>query len=394
MAVTIYNQPQAIAPAGNPLVFTFSSDQTAQENFSFIVELYIDSTLVLTQQVFRQFNALSRIDVSQAVEAYIRNTIPTTNLELDATDSMVTYAIIVYEKYGNPPITQASDTSTTLKAFNGSLEYTEWIDFDDADYDPNQTQNSLFLTYFPRTSRALCGMEDNFYLGYLEPTGSAGVALACELYDVLGNVIASDFSISLTSTDYNILNVGPQAIIANSTITQLDFDDCFKYFVYVDVGGISSSETFFIYMDLACQRYEPYRLHWLNKLGCWDSFTFGLVSTESATVQSFAYQRDPGVWSGNSYTYPLYSGQKVNYAKTKNKQLVLNSDWISQDVQNWLVESLYDSPIVYLEQTNGTEFEPVKVTNSTYQLKTRRRDGLLQEQVTIDRTYTYRSQLN
>jgi hypothetical protein len=307
---------------------------------------------------------------------------------------MVTYAIIVYEKYGNPPITQASDTSTTLKAFNGSLEYTEWIDFDDADYDPNQTQNSLFLTYFPRTSRALCGMEDNFYLGYLEPTGSAGVALACELYDVLGNVIASDFSISLTSTDYNILNVGPQAIIANSTITQLDFDDCFKYFVYVDVGGISSSETFFIYMDLACQRYEPYRLHWLNKLGCWDSFTFGLVSTESATVQSFAYQRDPGVWSGNSYTYPLYSGQKVNYAKTKNKQLVLNSDWISEDVQNWLVESLYDSPIVYLEQTNGTEFEPVKVTNSTYQLKTRRRDGLLQEQVTIDRTYTYRSQLN
>ncbi len=73
MAVTIYNQPQAIAPAGNPLVFTFSSDQTAQDNFSFIVELYIDSSLVLTQQVFRQFNALSRIDVSQAVEAYIRN---------------------------------------------------------------------------------------------------------------------------------------------------------------------------------------------------------------------------------------------------------------------------------------------------------------------------------
>jgi hypothetical protein len=147
-------------------------------------------------------------------------------------------------------------------------------------------------------------------------------------------------------------------------------------------------------MDLACQRYEPYRLHWLNKLGCWDSFTFALVSTQSATVDTFAYQRDPGVWSGNSYTYPLYSGQKVNYAKTKNKQLVLNSDWISEDVQNWLVESLYDSPIVYLEQTNGTEFEPVKVTNSTYQLKTRRRDGLLQEQVTIDRTYTYRSQLN
>lgn len=393
MAVTIYNQPQAIAPAGNQLVFTFSSDQTAQDNFSFIVELYIDSSLVLTQQVFRQFNALSRIDVSQAVESYIRNSVPTTSLELNATDSMVTYAIIVYEKYGDPAITQASATSTTLKAFNGALEYPEWINFDYSIYDPNQTQDALFLTYFPTTSRALCGMEENFYLGYFEQSGVVPVLLNVFLLDIQGNTIASD-SLSITSSDFNILNVGPQVIIANSSITQIDFDDCFKYEVAIDVSGVSFVGPFTIYMDIDCKRYETYRLHWLNKLGCWDSFTFGLVSTQSATVQSFAYQRDPGVWSGNSYTYPLYSGQKVNYAKTKDKQLVLNSDWISQEVQNWLVESLYDSPIVYLEQTNGTEFEPVKVTNSTYQLKTRRRDGLLQEQVTIDRTYTYRSQLN
>lgn len=393
MAVTIYNQPQAIAPAGNPLVFTFSSDQTAQDNFSFIVELYIDSSLVLTQQVFRQFNALSRIDVSQAVEAYIRNSVPTTSLELNATDSMVTYAIIVYEKYGNPPITQASATSTTLKAFNGALEYAEWINFDYSIYDPNQTQDAVFLTYFPTTSRALCGMQENFYLGYFEQSGVVPVLLNVFLLDIQGNTIASD-SLSITSSDFNILNVGPQVIIANSSITQIDFDDCFKYEVAIDVSGVSFVGPFTIYMDTDCKRYETYRLHWLNKLGCWDSFTFALVSTQSATVDSFAYQRDPGVWSGNSYTYPLYSGQKVNYAKTKDKQLVLNSDWISQEVQNWLVESLFDSPLVYLEQNNGTEFEPVKVTNSTYQLKTRRRDGLLQEQVTIDRTYTYRSQLN
>ena len=393
MAVTIYDQPQAIAPAGNPLVFTFGSDQTAQDNFSFIVELFIDSTLVLTQQVFRQFNEYSRIDVSQSVEAYIRNSVPTTNLELNATDSMVNYAIIVYEKYGDPPITQASDTSSTLRAFNAALEYPEWINWDYTIYDPNQTQDAVFLTYFPTTSRALCGMEENFYLGYFEQSGIALCDLNISLIDVLGNVIASD-SFSISSTDYNILNVGPQVIIANSSITQVDFDDAYKYEVSVSVQGISFVGPFTIYMDLGCKRYQTYRLHWLNKLGCWDSFTFGLVSTQSASVESFAYQRDPGVWDGNSYTYPLYSGQKVNYAKTKDKQLVLNSDWISEDVQNWLVESLYDSPIVYLEQTNGTEFEPVKVTNSTYQLKTSRRDGLLQEQVTIDRTYTYRSQLN
>ena len=394
MAVTIYDEPQLISPAGNPLVFTFSSDQTAQVNFSFVVEVYIDGLLRITQEVFRQFNTLGRIDVSEAVQSTLSNIRITTDIEYDATDSMVEYYIIVYEKYGATPTIQASDTSTTVKAFNGSIEYADFVSWDYTDYDPNITQGCLFLNYFPRSKRALCGMYENYYLGYFEQSGAAGVLLACELYDIQGNVIASDSSISLTATEFNILNVGPQVIIANSTITQTDFDDCYKYYVYVDVAGVSNTETYFIYMDLDCKRYETYRLHWLNKLGSFDSFTFGLVSTESATVQSFGYQRDPGVWDGTSYTYPLYAGQKIDFAKTKSEQLVLNSDWINQDVQQWLVKSLYDSPLVYLERDNGTAFEPVKVTNSSYTLKNRRRDGLIQETVSIERTFTYRSQLN
>ena len=393
MAITIHDQPQLIAPASNPLVFTFSSTETAQDNFSFIVEVFVDSTMILTQQVFRQFNALSRIDVSGAIETYIRNTIPTTNLELDATDSMVTYAIIVYEKYGDPAIIQASATSTTLKAFNGSLEYEDWINFDYAIYDPNQTQDALFLTFFPLTSKRLVGMDENFYLAFFEQTAVASCDLNIYLLDISGNTIATDF-ITLTTTDFYILNVGPQVIIDNTSITQIDFDTCYRYEISVSVQGVSFVGPINIYMDLACQRYEPYRLHWLNKLGCWDSFTFGLLSTNTATLDSFDYERDPGVLSGNSYTYPLYSGQKINYTKRKNKQLSLNSDFITPEIQNWLVTSLYDSPVVYLERDNGTDFEIVKVSNKNYKLKTRRTDGLLQEEILIERTYIYRSQLN
>jgi hypothetical protein len=393
MAVTIYDEPQLIAPAGNPLVFTFSSNQTAQPNFSFIVELYIDSTLRLTQEVFRQFNTLSRIDVSEAVQSAITNIIPTTDIEYDATQSMVTYAIIVYEKSGTTPTIQASDTSTTLKAINAALEYDEWVNWDYTIYDPNLTQDAIFMTYFPTSKRALCGMEENFFLGYLEQTGVVPVVLNVRLYDVSSSLIASD-SISLTSTDFNILNVGPQQIISNSTITQIDFDDCYRYEVEVDVSGVSFVGPFTIYMDLNCKRYDTYRLHWLNKFGAFDSFTFSLVSTEAATVESYKYQRDPGVWDGTSYTYPLYAGQGINFAKTKTETLTLNSDWINENVQKWLVKSLFDSPVVYLEVNGGLDFEIVKVTNSNYTLKQRRRDGLIQEVVNIDRTFTYRSQLN
>lgn len=392
MAVTIYDEPQLISPAGNPLVFTFSSNQTAQVNFSFVVEVYIDGLLRITQEVFRQFNTLGRIDVSEAVQSTLSNIRITTDIEYDATDSMVEYYIIVYEKYGATPTIQASDTSTTVKAFNGSIEYADFVSWDYTDYDPWQVNLSKFLTYFPRSKRALSGLEENFYLGYFEQTGVEVATLVVNIFDINNNNTAFA-ALTLTSTEFNILNVGPQVLIDNTSLVAADFDDCYYYTVYVELTD-KATETFRIYLDSDCKRYETFRLHWLNKLGSFDSFTFGLVSTESATVQSFGYQRDPGVWDGTSYTYPLYAGQKIDFAKTKSEQLVLNSDWINQDVQQWLVNSLYDSPLIYLERDNGTAFEPVKVTNSSYTLKNRRRDGLIQETVSIERTFTYRSQLN
>lgn len=395
MAVTIYDEPQEISPAGNPLMFTFSSDQTGQDNFSFIIEVFVNSALHSTHQVFRQFGTLSKFDCSGILASTLLNLEITTDFEFDATNSMSTYAIVVYEKYGNPPITQASATSSTLKAFNGALRHIDWIDWDYTIYDPNQTQDAVFLTDFPTAQKAFCGIEENFYLGYFEESGIAGVSFIIDLYDINGVVTSGD-SFALTSTEFNILNVGPTAIASVSPVlTLVDFSsDCYYYEFEVDVGGNSQVGPFRIYVDKECKRYETRRLHWLNKYGVWDSFTFSLVSIDSSTVQSYGYQREKGVWDGTSYVYPYYQGEKTTFAKTASDQLVLNSDYIKQEVQQWLVRGLYESPVVYLEVEDGTEFEPVNVTNSNYQFKTRRRDGLIQEQITIERTYTYTSQLN
>ena len=395
MAVTIYDEPQDISPAGNPLMFTFSSDQTGQDNFSFIIEVYVNSALHSTHQVFRQFGTLSKFDCSGILASTLLNLEITTDFEFDATNSMSSYAIVVYEKYGNPPITQASASSSTLKAFNGALRHQDWIDWDYTIYDPNQTQDAVFLTDFPTSQKSFCGIVENFYLGYFEQSGMAGVSFIIDLYDINGVVTSGD-SFGLTSTEFNILNVGPTAIAsASPVLTITDFSsDCYYYEFRVDVAGVSQVGPFRIYVDKDCKRYETRRLHWLNKYGVWDSFTFSLVSIDSSTVQSYGYQREKGVWDGTSYTYPLYQGEKTTFAKTASDQLILNSDFIRQEVQQWLVRGLYESPVVYLEVEDGTEFEPVNVTNSNYQFKTRRRDGLIQEQITIERTYTYTSQLN
>jgi hypothetical protein len=74
------------------------------------------------------------------------------------------------------------------------------------------------------------------------------------------------------------------------------------------------------------------------------------------------------------------------------ENLRINSDWIKEDVQQWLVESLYSSPLVYMEVSQGV-FEPVKITGTSYEKKQRVKHTLIQETINIERTYTYKSQL-
>lgn len=399
MAITIYDEPQKYSPSGNPLVFTFSSDETAQDNFSFIVEVYVEGSLHSTHQVFRQFNTLSKFDCSGILSSTLESPLIVDGSLTTTYDSAINeYYIKVYEKYGATPTIQASATSSTVNAFNGSLRHQDWINFDYQEYNADSTSPEIpvkFMTYWPRARRFFCGLDERVFLGIL--CDDSSIYLRVRLYDSSGSQIVNTV-VSAVLNNFIIFDASPSTIIANTTITQIDFDSAAYY--TIEAGQLllippvftPATEEFRIDIDLECKRYATNRLHWLNKFGVWDSFTFTLVSVTSSSVDSFGYSREKGVWNGTSYTYPLYQGESVQYAKRSKDQLVLNSDWIKEDVQQWLVRSLLESPIVYLEQSNG--FEPVNINNATYQFKQKRKDGLIQEQITIDRTYSFTSQLN
>ena len=390
MAVTINQEPQLISPVGNYLTFTFDSDQTAQANFSFYVEVYINSSFHSAHTIFPENSANARIDVSGILRTFVSSNIPSSSIEEDYSNALTEYAIIVYERYGTPPINQASATSTTLKIFNGSLRYPEFTLWDYTAYDPAVTLDSLFLTDFPRTEKRYVRYDENLFLASFCSI-SAPITLFIELFDIAGNTIASD-SYALTQTDFTLINVGPQTIVANTTITQNDFDQCYRYYVYIDYSGASNTETYFIYMDQDCTRYDPVRLLWLNKYGVWDSYTFKLLSQESTDITSSRYEGEPGTWDGSAYRYTLSKGMNRTYHKHAVDKLLINSDWMKEVVQNWLVRELFESPVVYIQQSDGS-VELVNVTNANYLLKQRRKDGLIQEQILLEKTYISNSQL-
>lgn len=400
MAITITQQPQRFQPACNPYVWVFESDQTAQPNFSFIVELYVGGALVSTHQVFNESGNYARFDASGDLRCLLTSEMVTTGALLTFYDPAVDVVNVrIYEKYGTPPVLSGTFvTGTVNSAWNASLRHIDFIAYDHLDYMVSRTNpnsgNILFLTDFPRSRKYFVGLYESAFLTFINRS-KPNVDFYLNLYDITGTVITS-YTNTIGVGDLNVIDCSPQNLIANTTVTLLDFQSCAFYKVLVqglDPGTNSGfTELFTFWIDTECHRYDTHRLHWLNKLGGWDSFTFTLVSTNSTKVNTSEYQRERGQWDGTTWEYTRYHGEQMSYNKYATDTTVLNSDYIHESVQQWLARDLYESPKVYLEVTPGA-FEPVKVTNEDFTLKQRRVDGLIREVVTLERTYTYNSQL-
>lgn len=403
MAITITQEPQYFQPACNPFVWVFESDQTAQPNFSFIVELYVDGSLVSTHQVFNESGNYAKFDASGDLRCLLTSDMVTTGALLTFYDTAFAGVNLkIYEKYGTPPtITTVFATSSIRRSFNSSLRHPDFINYDHLKYMVSRSNinsgNILFLTDFPRARKYFVGLYESAFLTFLSKS-KPQVDFYLKLYDITGSPITSYTNTISGIGDMSVIDCSPQNLIANTTVTLLDFQSCAYYTIRVQGldAGVNSgfSEGFTFWMDTECHRYDTHRLHWLNKLGGWDSFTFTLVSTNTSKVKTSDYQRERGQWdtAGTDWIYTRYHGEQMAFNKYATDQLVLNSDWIHESFQNWLVRDLYESPKVYLEIAVG-QYEPVKVMNEDYTLRQRRVDGLIREVVNIERTYTYNSQL-
>ena len=399
MAITFHTQPQVFTPGSNPVVWTFSSDETAQANFSYIVEVYVNSILHSTHQVFQQSGIYAKFNASEIMRGLLSSPLITDgSLVTLYTSAFDLVELIVYEQYGTPPVIEASDDSDPTYVFNAALRHPDFVNWDYQDYNISttnpQSSGMLYLTSFPRSRKYFCGLTEKIFLGVI--SNDVSLELDIRLFDSANVLIVASLGNAITFQQLTVIDASPTTIDANTAITAGNFASAAYYTIRTNATGSGAyngrSEVFTIYIDTECQRYPSTRLHWLNKFGVWDSFTFTLVSTHSTKVEANRYEREKGIWDDEDYIYPLYQGEATTFSKRAEDILTLNSDWIKEDVQQWLVRELYESPSVYMESDG--EFEPVNVTNATYKLKVNRRDGLIQEQVEIQRTYSYNSQLN
>jgi len=340
--ITLLSQPQDFMPVNNPILWTWESDEVTQPNFKYVVDLFINGSLHSTHDVY-----IGEFDAKEALEAIVKSNLAFTgNITEVFTDSIVKYRIRIKEFYLG---SFQDDVWTSIKVgINGALRPPEWKDYTPELYvlqNDGLAVQRQFLTRFPSNQKRFIGINETAHLGVnIRKAINEIVFVGVWLYDADGSLIVSS-PLSVSSFESILLNVSPKVIIQNSTITLANFESAAYYEVRATLFSVAfpfiltpvgRTEDLRFYIDRDCERYPWIRLHWLNKFGGFDEFSFKLDTVHESDVTIF----DKGY---------------VHYTKSAIDRLILNSDWINETTQNWLVRELLESPLVYLEQLKVAE---------------------------------------
>ena len=136
-------------------------------------------------------------------------------------------------------------------------------------------------------------------------------------------------------------------------------------------GSIGNAYTFNI--D-PCAKYDPVRVHWLNRLGGFDAYTFKLKSRYMTEFERSNFRKQYNVLSGGAYGYTTQSRGDTTYHTEEEDGLMCNSDALSDAEVEWL-KDLLGSPSVYIENANGT-FTAVSIQNKQHALQKGIIDGV------------------
>jgi len=193
------------------------------------------------------------------------------------------------------------------------------------------------------------------------------------------NGVNYDFAVSPSlsgTTDYNIQRFacGP-ANLSGSIPALSGAVEGDSYTVrFVSNTASQSPPTTFTFGP--CQRFDSIPVHFVNKYGGIDSYTFTMKNRKRANIQREVFGYNSDVYATTTYNKVWAGSFDFVYA--------LNSDWLTDAESEWLIE-MVRSGYVWLE-LDGQLVEAV-VNANQYQFVTRRNDRLTQLQIEVAVAY-------
>lgn len=359
-------------PAGNELVISASSNQEAQDLFRYKIRLYRDNSVIQTLLYPPRPETGVKFDPSRFLQNELSFDIDKVALPLSSTgtpetiyrqaeNTFVNYKVDFIEQYGADQQTYASAQVSGLIAINAALQWQQWLNVEIADYilANSPGDENLFLTNSPRTLKV--ALTERLALGGMTSVSSStpgAMPVFLTVIRTYGNsgfiaeyTLENDPAIVTQANRFFYLLAGPQDINAAYAVqvggTPIDSNVVY-YTINVDNDNRDApSEVFTFYIDDLCTRYITYRLHFLNRWGRIDSFTFkGDTDVLVDAPPNEPFTRTPGYADGNNWLYAATRHSMVNFATPYQDKWMLKADFVTVDEKAWL-EELMTSPAVW-----------------------------------------------
>ena len=381
MAITITSSPNAFIGAFNQVPYTIGSNNTGQPNFYFVIDV---------MQTSGANNPLARLkypaqpgvntltfDIGNVLKNYVSYDFLNAQASYVAanTNSRIKYYCEFRELYdiaGVPTLSGVLVSDPTTPSAS-SFKFASNAIFDFEDFTPTSYVNTN-VSGFGFLNANLSVNENieitqNRILTFFDPN-----RVASKIVLLSGTTISQTITLTANENLFNI-NAG-KWILDTSGLTLANG----TYVIQVQTsGGVVLASKTFIYNG-QCSIYPIVRLHWLNKLGAFESFNFIRNSRQTEDIERKQFKAPLAIGYNKS------DRLKTNYNTTINDTINIQSDWISEE-QSLLFEQLATSPIIYLERSS-TNFISVNISNTNYEIKKYLDDRKLFN-ISFDIEYTY-----
>ena len=392
MATTVLSgSPQVATPVYNKMLFKVSGSLTAQPNYRYVCDVKNPAGTTLARLKCDKLPTTNFgfFDVAKVVETLIAPTKPTLTQTgfVDHAGYYSGYRLDFMEEYGNTPVVQTGTVTTVSGnvAFAGNLEQLELATWSGGIYFPSGAivNDTTRMLTTPTTRTVYADGYGWLSIGQF----NYGVDKAyIQYWSATGATFARQFEVSASSVSgLNVIRfgVGPMNLKA-LTSGQCSDGNPGDYLFQGNAGDFydvyfQKSTNITIrqrYVIGQCQRFNSIPVHFQNKYGGIDSYTFTLKNRKRANItrQTFGYNSD--VYATTTYD-KVWSGE-FDYV------YALNSDWLTDAESAWLIEMIRSGQ-VWLE-LDGQLVEAI-VNANTYQFTTRRNDRLTQLQVEVAVAY-------
>ena len=397
MSVVVYNQPANYGLAYNDNAYVFrSTNYTATQRFKVLILPYDypASPILATVRVFPRVgvdvNGVVTTDRAYYDPSRILQTQLAGNIAIPTISHPTLFAcpnmhydyflFIQEEDKVNGVYVGGANKFTAIKSvWNGVNNLTDWLDFDYTDYD-NAVTGKKFLTYAPRTQ--YIDSNQSAFLYFMTSNLARPARVQLTGYNAAGSIISNGVIDITTTGKFNRIAIGTYDIVNSdpsdwsSGLPSTFLTGVSYYTVSIrNVSILTNSETFTFYVNAKCSKYTPVRLHWLNRLGGFDSFNFIYKSEIDTDVKRSTYQQEPHTFSGTSWDYTKASRGVTTYNVEMTSGMKVNTDFLTDTESAWM-EDLFTSPVVYREVDN--QLIAVNVDGKNIKLQTSLNDKLSQ----------------